>query len=131
MFQVDSYIPELSSTLADELLKIHRSYKWITDIVLKKVGITGMAHITGGGVLGNIRRILPEGLDLKIIWSNFPNFPIFTLIQNIGKIDSDEMRRIFNLGIGYSYILRTKDVNTLAEILEKNDVTYYYIGEIV
>jgi phosphoribosylamine--glycine ligase/phosphoribosylformylglycinamidine cyclo-ligase len=93
-----AFRPELNSNLADALLAPHRAYFPLLQSVLPLVH--GMAHITGGGFLENIPRVLPEGLQAQINWGAWPVPPLFTWLQQHGDLSQDEMARVFNLGIG-------------------------------
>jgi len=92
---------ELSGTLGDELLKPTRIYVRSVLPLLGRYEILGMAHITGGGLPGNIPRMLPPGLEARIDPSSWKRQPIFELIQRYGEIPEDEMYRTFNMGIGF------------------------------
>ena len=93
-----SHIPELGESLADALLRPHPEYRSALLPVLGK--IKGLAHITGGGIAGNLQRILPKGLSAEITRGTWPEPPIFALIQRRGGIDDAEMFRVFNMGVG-------------------------------
>jgi phosphoribosylformylglycinamidine cyclo-ligase len=66
--------------------------------------VHGMAHITGGGIVGNIPRIVPAGLDVELAWGAWPTHPIFELIQELGGVSFEEMTRVFNLGLGWVFM---------------------------
>lgn len=101
-------IPELKCTLGEELLKVHKSYKDLLLPFLPK--IKGLIHITGGGFYGNIPRILPKGMGVKINKSAWKTPPIFKFIQREGKVDDIEMFRVFNMGIGMIAIVKDESV---------------------
>ncbi len=104
-YDIDSYITELNSTLAEELLRVHRSYlNEVLPLVEKKL-INGISHITGGGIIGNTSRIVSKKFDMQIDWNSWQRLPIFSLIQKLGKIDEEEMRAVFNLGVGMILIV--------------------------
>jgi phosphoribosylformylglycinamidine cyclo-ligase len=92
------FYPELGRTLGEELLKPHRCYYPALKPFLPE--IKGMAHITGGGIPGNLPRILPQGLAAKVNRGAWEDLPIFSLIQRQGNIDEQEMYRVFNMGVG-------------------------------
>lgn len=96
--QADSLIPGLSGTVADVLLAVHQSYWKALTPVLSKVH--GLAHITGGGIAGNLIRILPEGVEAVIDPDSWKLPPLFELLQKAGEVSIDEMRDVFNLGVG-------------------------------
>jgi phosphoribosylformylglycinamidine cyclo-ligase len=91
-------------TIADALLKVHRSYLRPVLHLLERFNpgtdIHALSHITGGGIVGNTSRVVPEGLALAIDWNAWQRPPIFHLIQEAGNVPEEEMRRAFNLGIG-------------------------------
>jgi len=126
----DTYIEELGSTVGDALLAVHKSYFNAVYPLLGKVKISGMSHITGGGIIGNTVRVLPEGLSLKIEWRNWTVPPIFRLIQESGNVPDEEMRKTFNLGIGFILIIRPEVVTPLIKILEDSGEKPVVIGTV-
>lgn len=102
---------ELGKTLGEALLEPHRCYHNELKPVLDK--IHGLAHITGGGLVGNLPRILPEGLFVEISRSAWPVPPIFELIQKHGSIKDEEMFRVFNMGIGMTLICSAEDAKSM------------------
>lgn len=99
-YKLDDYIDELGMKLGESLLKVHRSYYAYVYPLLQQGLIKGLSHITGGGIIGNTKRILQLGLSLQINWDSWEWLPIFKLIQKTGDIETEEMRHVFNLGIG-------------------------------
>ncbi len=95
---LDRTYPELGETLGEALLRPHRCYYPLLEPVLPL--IKGMAHVTGGGLPENVPRILPEGLGARFDESAWDVPPIFGLIQEAGRVDTDEMYRVFNMGVG-------------------------------
>lgn len=120
-YTINEYIPEINSTLADELLKIHKSYLKIIEPLLSTNTIVGISHITGGGIIGNTKRIIPNGLKLKIYWDAWELPPIFRLIQTTGNINDDEMREVFNLGIGLILVAHPSDAEYLLDALNNHN----------
>jgi len=96
----DSYVGDLGETVGEALLKPHVSYLSELDGLLDSGIIKGLAHVTGGGLLENIPRILPEGTSVEIKKGSWPALPIFDLMQQIGNIEEPEMFRTFNMGVG-------------------------------
>lgn len=98
--KIDSYLPELESSVMELLLKIHTSYLPALKLYLKNPALHGLAHITGGGIPGNLKRIIPKGLRAEVHYpmSHIP--PLFAWLQERGNISTKEMRKAFNLGIG-------------------------------
>jgi len=123
--QLNKNYPELGRTLGEELLKPHRGYYKQIKPVLSM--IKGMAHITGGGLVDNIPRVLPDGLAVRLDKKSWTVLPIFRLIQDRGNVDPSEMFRVFNMGIGMVLICTPADVNRLKEKLPEARV----IGEVV
>ena len=104
-FPIDEKIDELGKSVGEALLDIHKSYL-NTVLPLVDDGIlNGISHITGGGIVGNTSRILPEGTAMNINWDCWNIPPIFKLIQKTGEITDDEMRHVFNMGIGMILIV--------------------------
>lgn len=109
-YTVDSYIDELGSTVGDALLATHQSFLpqigplldkgVLTDDGPRPPVIKGLAHITGGGFLENVPRILPDGVSVQINRGTWPEPPIFSLMQRLGNVSAREMFRTFNMGIG-------------------------------
>ncbi len=122
---LDTYYPELGRTLGEELLEPHRCYYHQLKPLLPL--LKGMAHITGGGLIGNVPRVLPEGLAAKFRSSEWTVPPIFQLIQQRGSVDRQEMFRVFNMGIGMVLICSPQNVNQLTKALPEAKV----IGEVV
>ena len=120
--------PGLDRPLADELLEPHRSY--LADLRLARgaVDLLGVAHITGGGLLENVPRCLPEGLGAEIDSSTWTMPKIFQLIQSKG-VREDEMWRTFNMGIGMVLVVRPADVSELLRALDGSGAAV--IGRVV
>jgi len=128
-YNVDTYFNELGETLGDSLLKIHKSYLKIIYHFIEKNLINGISHITGGGILGNTNRIIPDGLKIKIDWNSWAIPPIFDLIQKTGNITNEEMRKVFNLGIGMILVVSKNNSDRL--LREMGNQNSYVIGEVV
>jgi phosphoribosylamine--glycine ligase/phosphoribosylformylglycinamidine cyclo-ligase len=123
---LDTFFPELDSTLAEALLAPHRSYFPVLYSLLSS--IKALAHITGGGFIENIPRVLPDRLDAKIQIGSWPVPPLWNLIQQKGNIPAEEMYRVFNMGIGMVIIA---DKIKAAEIQEWIPERTFVIGELV
>ena len=130
-YRIDSHVPELGSTLGEELLKIHRSYLGLLRPLLSGSAIRAMSHITGGGIEGNTRRVLPAKTALRIDWDAWTRPPIFSLIQRLGAVPEQDMRRTFNLGIGLIMIARPADADSLLRKLRARHERPVVIGEVV
>jgi phosphoribosylformylglycinamidine cyclo-ligase len=124
-------IPALAGTLADELLKIHKSYLKPIQALHEKNLLNGAAHITGGGLTDNLPRILPKGCAAEIRLGSWPRQPIFDLLQKIGNIPEDDLRRTFNLGIGLVLAVSPKKLGRILQILNRLREPAYPIGRVV
>jgi len=109
--KLDVYYPEIGMTLSEALLEPHRCYYPLIEPYLEI--IKGMAHITGGGLPGNVVRVLPEGLCARFDTSSWQSPPIFRLIQHKGNINENEMYRVFNMGIGMVAFVHPKNAPQL------------------
>ncbi|MCB5229838.1 MAG: phosphoribosylformylglycinamidine cyclo-ligase [Candidatus Cloacimonetes bacterium] len=123
---VDSYVSELEATVGELLLSVHLSYLPLFKPVLSHPGLHGLAHITGGGIAGNLKRIIPQGLSAYVTYPISEISPLFQWLQSGGGISDDEMRKAFNLGIG---MIAVVDENSAQEML--NVTGGVMIGEIV
>ena len=123
---LDTFFPELNSTLADALLAPHRSYFPVLHSLLAE--IKALAHITGGGFIENIPRILPDDLDAKIQIGSWPVPPLWTLIQQTGNIAAEEMYRVFNMGIGMVLIVDKDSASKIQGLIPE---TTFVIGELI
>lgn len=124
-------LPGTNQTFGEALLAVHKSFlKPVAKLLERKVKITGMAHITGGGFPDNIPRVLPKAVNAEIDRSAWEVPTIFKFIQNQGKVDRDEMYRVFNMGIGYVVILPKNQLEKATNILKAQHQSYSVIGVI-
>jgi phosphoribosylformylglycinamidine cyclo-ligase len=122
---LDQFYSELGKSLGEELLQVHRCY--YLDLKPALPLIKGIAHITGGGFVGNIPRILPQGVAALIKKRSWDILPIFELIQKKGDVEETEMYQVFNMGIGMTIICSAQQVAKIVGILPQAKV----IGEII
>jgi len=120
--------------LGDVLLEPTRIYvrpliRLLSKYKVKRV-VHGMAHITGGGLVGNIPRVLPNNCNAVIKKTSWPRHNIFTFLQNAGPVEEDEMFRVFNMGIGFVLIVAEDFANSIAKKLTKFGEKVYRIGRI-
>jgi len=127
---ISTHIPELGTSLGEELLKPTRIYVKAFDALRNKVAIRGMAHITGGGITGNLPRIFPEGINAVIEEGSWPIPPIFYVIREMGSVPVDDMRKTFNMGIGYIIVTPKTESDKAISILKKVGVDSFVIGNI-
>ena len=126
--RVDSYVAELGSTLGDALLAVHRSYAAAVRPVITRVH--GLAHITGGGIAGNLVRILPPDVAAEVEAASWPLPPLFRMIQRGGRVSDDEMRDVFNLGIGLVAAMPANLVDEARAAAKAAGVETWVIGAI-
>ncbi|MBU0998696.1 phosphoribosylformylglycinamidine cyclo-ligase [Patescibacteria group bacterium] len=126
-------IPELNTTIGQALLQIHLNYtEPILAILDSGIEIKGIAHITGGGFIENIPRVLPKNLNAEIKKDSWPVLPIFSFLQKIGQVNEEEMYTAFNMGIGMVLIASSAEKEKIKIILEKySDYHLYEIGQII
>ncbi len=127
----DALIPELASTLTDELLKVHKSYLKPIQTLLGARLLKAAAHITGGGLTENVPRVLPKGLGAEIDATAWPSQPIFDLLKSLGNIPEEDYRRTFNLGVGMVLIVAPKNLTKARGLLKKLREPHYEIGRVV
>ena len=124
-------LPGTNQTFGDALLAIHKSFlKPVSKLLEKKIPITGMAHITGGGFQDNIPRVLPKAVNAEIDRASWEVPTIFKFLERQGKVDRDEMYRVFNMGIGFVVILPKKALEKATNILKAQHQPYSVIGVI-
>lgn len=127
----DWSMPFDGATLADRVMEPTRIYVKQVLSVMQSVQIRGMAHITGGGLVENIPRVLPESLQCVIDGQSWHRPAIFEWLQQKGQIDAHEMHRVFNNGIGMAVIVRAEDADRAQALFEEQGETVYRIGTIV
>ena len=114
----DTYLDELGKTVGEALLKTHQSFLRPLEGLLDKGIIKGLAHITGGGFLENIPRILPDGVSVEIKRGTWPELPVFGVMQSLGNVSEKEMFRTFNMGIGMIAVISSENKKTLMSHLD-------------
>lgn len=124
-------LPGLIGTLADELLKVHKSYLKPIQAMHAAGYLKGAAHITGGGLTDNLPRILPKRCAAQIALESWPRQPIFDLLQKIGNTPEDDFRRTFNLGIGMVFAISPRKLAHVRELLRKIRQPAYPIGTVI
>lgn len=119
------------ASLADALLAVHRSYLDTIQALLAKRVVQGMAHVTGGGISGNIKRVMPEGMRAAVDYDAWQRPPLFELIQSTGDVPEEDMRRTFNLGIGLILVVRPGDAPETMALLRDRGEDPVSIGHVV
>lgn len=112
------------------LLEPTRLYPRIIAKIMEKVRIKAMAHITGGGLEGNVMRVIPEGLAISVDYSSWKRPKIYDLIAKAG-VEEGEMRKVFNLGIGFVLVIERTDLSGLEDTLKEMSEPYCVIGEVI
>jgi len=117
--RVDTWQPELNQTIGEALLEPHLNYtRPILHLLRNEIKINGMAHITGGGFLENIPRILPQGCAAEIHQSNWSVPPIFSIMQQLGKLSTQDLFCTFNMGIGMVLVVKESWVDKALQLLK-------------
>lgn len=132
-YNVDSRIAELKHSVGEELLVPHINYTQpVLHMLAENIPIKGMAHITGGGLLENIPRVLPSNCALEITKSACPTLPLFKVLCDLGKLQDQEAYRTFNMGVGLVMIVPESAVAKMrAALKDFPDYPLYEIGRVV
>jgi phosphoribosylformylglycinamidine cyclo-ligase len=128
--RVDDVIPGVGRRLAEELLEPTRIYARAILALLRAVPVKAMAHVTGGGITENLPRVLPEGRLAVIEAGAWPVPPVFRAIREGGGVGDDEMRRTFNMGLGYLIVVAAEEVGQAMASLEAAGESAYEVGAI-
>jgi phosphoribosylformylglycinamidine cyclo-ligase len=126
----NSYVAEVRNKIGAELLKPHRAYWPLLKNILAREWVATMAHITGGGITGNLPRALPRNVQATIELGSWPVLPIFRYLARIGRIDRDELLRTFNLGVGMILVVPAKNISRVEAELRRRREKFYLIGRI-
>ncbi|MCK9281221.1 MAG: phosphoribosylformylglycinamidine cyclo-ligase [Melioribacteraceae bacterium] len=126
-----NYKPDsLENSLGEELLKVHRSYYSVITKIKNSIDVKAFSHITGGGLIGNTKRVVPNDLFIKVDWNTWERPAIFKFIQEAGSLKEEEMQLVFNNGIGLVAIINKNDLSTLETLLINIDFGFRVIGYI-
>ena len=128
---VSSHVPELGTTLGEALLVPTRIYAKQVLTLVREFSIKGIAHITGGGITENLPRVFPAGVAARIHRDRWPVPPICSLISRLGRVDREEMYRVFNMGIGLILVVPPASVEAVLERARALGDSGYLIGEII
>ena len=130
-------VPELQNTIGDELLKVHVSYGPLVQKLIKRFnakkanGIKGLAHITGGGFIDNIPRVLPKDCDSVIRKNSWDMLPIFRMIEQKGGVPENELYQVFNMGVGMIVVAKADVADSVLRFVRSQKHEAWMIGEIV
>lgn len=130
LYRLDSFLPDSGTTLADELLRVHRSYFHLLHPLVLQGKLNGLAHITGGGIPGNLVRVLPYETSAVVNSSAWEAPPIFSLIQKAGEVSKEEMHQVFNMGIGMIAVVAKDKLEDALRDLKGMNEKFWVIGEI-
>jgi phosphoribosylformylglycinamidine cyclo-ligase len=126
----DSYVAEVANKIGAELLKPHLCYAPALKNILAKGWVSALAHITGGGIPGNLPRVLPSGIKATIDLDTWPIPPIFKYLAKVGEMDTDEMLQSFNMGIGMIVSVPAAYVKEVEADLKRRREKFFRIGRI-
>jgi phosphoribosylformylglycinamidine cyclo-ligase len=126
----DTYVADVSNKIGAELLKPHRPYWPLLRNIMAKGWVTSMAHITGGGITGNLPRALPANVQAVIDLGSWPVLPVFRYLARLGKIERDELLQTFNMGVGMILVVPAANVARVESELKRRREKFYLIGRI-
>jgi phosphoribosylformylglycinamidine cyclo-ligase len=129
--KVDDYVSEFGKTLGEELLTPTRIYSETVRNLIRDIAVHGLAHITGGGIVDNLVRVIPDACDAVIHSKSWEIQPVFQFLKKAGNISDEEMFRTFNNGIGMIAVVPEKAVDEVVIRLKAMNERCYVIGEIV
>lgn len=129
-YSLQDSVPELEGTLGDALLAPTKIYVKPLLALLEQLPVKGMAHITGGGFIENIPRMLPSGVNVDIEYGSWPILPIFELMQRKGSISNRDMFTTFNMGIGLVLVVKAEDAEKAVGFLKEQGEEAYIIGKV-
>lgn len=130
-YQPQTQLPEVGMTAGQALLQPHVSYLRPLESLLEAGVIKGLAHITGGGLLDNIPRILPEGTAVEVRKGTWPVLPVFELMQRIGNVTEREMYRTFNMGVGMVIVCAPENAGAIQANVQSRGSKCYEIGKVI
>jgi phosphoribosylformylglycinamidine cyclo-ligase len=126
----ETYVAEVGNKIGAELLKPHRAYWPLLKTILARGWVTSMAHITGGGITGNLPRALPKNVQAIVELGSWPVLPIFRYLARVGNIERDELLSTFNLGVGMILVVPAKHIARVEAELRRRREKFYLIGRI-
>jgi phosphoribosylformylglycinamidine cyclo-ligase len=126
----ETQVPDLDELLGEALLRPTTIYVKLVKALLGNSRMHGLAHITGGGITGNLPRILPDGCGAMINRKSWEPAPVFAVIQEAGKIDQKEMFQVFNMGVGLIIVAPSEEAAKILEIIQGQGMAGWPMGEI-
>jgi phosphoribosylformylglycinamidine cyclo-ligase len=128
--QPETYVAEVGNKIGAELLRPHRCYWPMLKTTVARGWLSAMAHITGGGIPGNLPRVLPRGVQAEIELGTWPVPPIFSYLTALGKLERDDLLRTFNMGVGMILVVPVENHRAVETELKRRREKYYRIGQI-
>ena len=125
-----SYVHELHNKIGAELMQPHRCYWPMLKTIVSRGWVSALAHITGGGITGNLPRVLPRNVQAVVELGSWPVLPIFRYLAGLGKIETGEMLRTFNLGVGMILVVPPKNLKKVETELKRRREKFFRIGRI-
>lgn len=129
-YTVETFLEELGCSVGQELLKPHKNYLPVIEGLFDAGLIQGLVHITGGGFIENIPRILPDGCSVVIEQGTWPILPVYNVIEKLAKVSKSEMYRVFNMGIGMIMVVSQSDLARVEAHLKSLQEPFYQIGKV-
>ncbi len=126
----DTYVAEIGNKIGAELLKPHLCYAPALKNIVARGWVSALAHITGGGIPGNLPRVLPSGVRAEVDLAAWPVPPIFKYLAKLGKIESDELLQSFNMGVGMILVVPPQNVASVEADLKRRREKFVRIGRI-
>ena len=130
-YKPEQYINALKEKAGAALMKTHKSYLHVIQKLTANDLVTGMAHITGGGITENLPRILPKNVSAVVELGSWPVLPVFEHLRELGDVEQDEMLRTFNMGIGLIAVIPADKFKRAKGVLERASEKFYVIGRTV
>ena len=128
--QLDNHVGELGRTVGEELLIPHRNYLPLIKELILADDLHALAHITGGGITENLPRVLPETVDARVQRGTWEILPIFRFIRERGGVETQEMYRTFNMGLGMILVVAKQRADRVQDFLTERGERFYLVGEI-
>jgi len=130
-YSPETYVNEIKNKVGNELMRSHKSYWSVLRKLIDNDCVSGLAHITGGGITENLPRVLPRGVAAVVELGTWPVLPIFEHLQTLGNVPEAEMLRTFNMGLGMLVVIPSAKFKKVQTLLERAGEKGYTVGRIV
>ncbi len=127
----EAYVAEVGNKIGAELLKPHRCYRPMLKNIVARGWVSALAHITGGGIPGNLPRALPRGMQAVIELGSWPVPRIFAYLAGLGRMERDELLRTFNLGVGMILVVPAKHLRKVESELKRRREKFHRMGHVI